>query len=449
MENLDLSKFKLEHTECDFKREVEHKKTKSWLKSVSAFANGIGGALIFGIDDENRQYCPIADLQGEIEFITECIKDRISPIPEFVLKPDTVNGNTVLVLTVSGGLNTPYYPCSSTVQADTPILHELILKGTNRTWDTLKSEYEAKNFSFTYFESLNYNRTGKRIEPQDYFSFGLKTKEGFLTNAGALFTDVCPFFHSRIFCTRWNGLTKAPSSYDAIDDKESFPERAIHEAMVNALVHRDYGVLGSEIHIDIFDDRLVIQNPGGMYDGIPVQNQELENVVSTRRNPVIADLLTRMDFMERRGSGFRKILDAVKFAPNYTEENLPVFNSNPYSFSVTFKNMNYGVEPIETVNSQKTGEKEAENTRKDGVSEQIPKDFPKTSQRLPKELPEGAQKTFEAIILNPHAKLPELSASVGVSERSIKTHISILKKEGLIERVGGKTYGYWKVNDGN
>ena len=245
----------------------------------------------------------------------------------------------------------------------------------------MKSEYEAKDFSFTYFESLYYNRTGKRIDEKDYLSFGLKTKDGFLTNAGALFTDVCPFFHSRVFCTRWNGLTKAPSSFDAIDDKEysgsilqllndgenfiklynqkiwyklptsrvekeNFPERAIHEAMVNALVHRDYGVIGSEIHIDIFDDRIIIQNPGGMYDGIPVKDQELENVVSTRRNPVIADLLTRMDFMERRGSGFRKILDAVKFSPNYTKENLPIFNSNPYSFSVTFKNMNYGVEPV-------------------------------------------------------------------------------------------------------
>ena len=393
MGKLSLSKLKLEHTECDFKREVEHKKTKSWLKSVSAFANGIGGALIFGIDDKTRQYCPIADLQSEIEFITECIKDRISPIPEFVLEPDTIEGNTVLVLKIFSGLNTPYYLIenqtkitfiragSSSVQADTPILHELILKGTNRTWDTLKSEYEAKDFSFTYFESLYYNRTGKRIDEKDYLSFGLKTKDGFLTNAGALFTDVCPFFHSRVFCTRWNGLTKAPSSFDAIDDKEysgsilqllndsenfiklynqkiwyklptsrvekeNFPERAIHEAMVNALVHRDYGVIGSEIHIDVFDDRIVIQNPGGMYDGIPVQDQELENVVSTRRNPVIADLLTRMDFMERRGSGFRKILDAVKFAPNYTKENLPIFNSTPYSFSVTFKNMNYGVEPV-------------------------------------------------------------------------------------------------------
>ena len=218
-----------------------------------------------------------------------------------------------------GGLNTPYYLIenstkitfirvgSSSVQADTPILHELILKGTNQTWDTLKSEHKAKDFSFTLLESVYFNKTGNHLESGDYLSFGLITKDGYLTNTGALFTDVSPFRQSRIFCTRWNGLSKAPSSVDAIDDKEfsgnilqlltdsesfiklhnqkiwyktadsriekeNFPERAIHEAMVNALVHRDYGVLGSEIHIDIFDDRIEIQNPGGMYDGVPVQN---------------------------------------------------------------------------------------------------------------------------------------------------------------------------------
>ena len=477
MENLSLSKFKLEHTECDFKREVEHKKTKSWLKSVSAFANGIGGALIFGIDDENRLYCPIADLQGEIEFITECIKDRISPIPEFILEPDTVDGNTVLVLKVSGGLNTPYYlnengtkvtfirAGSSSVQADTPILHELILKGTNRTWDTLKSEYEARDYSFTYFESLYFNTTGKKIEEKDYLSFGLKTKDGFLTNAGALFTDICPFRHSRIFCTRWNGLTKAPSSFDAIDDKEysgsilqllnegesfiklynqkiwyklptsrvekeNFPERAIHEAMVNALVHRDYGVLGSEIHIDIFDDRIVIQNPGGMYDGIPVQDQELDNVVSTRRNPVIADLLTRMDIMERRGSGFRKILDAIKFAPNYTDENLPVFNSNPYSFSVTFKNMNYGVEPVENdhINDPKNGLKTIK--------------WPK---KWPKKWPEKCQIIYDAIKENENITIPELEKLCNTGHTTVKKMLNEMQNEGYIKHEGAPNGGHWEI----
>ena len=421
-------------------------------------------------------------MQGEIEFITECIKDRISPIPEFILEPDTVDGNTVLVLKVSGGLNTPYYlnenstkitfirAGSSSVQADTPILHELILKGTNRTWDTLKSEYEAKDFSFTYFESLYFNITGKRIEEKDYLSFGLKTKDGYLTNAGALFTDVCPFRHSRIFCTRWNGLTKAPSSFDAIDDKEysgsilqllndgesfiklynqkiwyklpttrvekeNFPERAIHEAMVNALVHRDYGVLGSEIHIDIFDDRIVIQNPGGMYDGIPVQNQNLEDVVSTRRNPVIADLLTRMDFMERRGSGFRKIMDAVKFAPNYTDANLPVFNSNPYSFSVTFKNMNYGVEPMPDESSQKTGEK---------IIEPVQKSEQKTI-KWPEKWPEKCQQILEAINKDSNVTISKLVTMLDIGHTTVKKMLAEMQNEGIIRRVGADKGGHWEI----
>ena len=84
-----LTRFRIEHTECDYKRDVEHTKTKSWLKSISAFANGIGGMLIFGIDDETRKSVPIKDVQSEIEFISNCIKDRISPIPDFILEPDT------------------------------------------------------------------------------------------------------------------------------------------------------------------------------------------------------------------------------------------------------------------------------------------------------------------------------------------------------------------------
>ncbi|MBR4823887.1 MAG: ATP-binding protein [Spirochaetaceae bacterium] len=65
-----LTNYRIEHTECDFKREVEHSKPKSWLKSVCAFANGIGGILVFGIDDKTRQHVPLVDIQLEIEFIT-------------------------------------------------------------------------------------------------------------------------------------------------------------------------------------------------------------------------------------------------------------------------------------------------------------------------------------------------------------------------------------------
>ena len=70
-----------------------------------------------------------------------------------------------------------------------------------------------------------------------------------------------------------------------------YPERSIFEGLVNGLVHRDYLDMGSEVHIDIFDDRLEIYSPGGMYDGTLIQDRDIGNVPSKRRNPVVAEFL--------------------------------------------------------------------------------------------------------------------------------------------------------------
>ena len=79
------------------------------------------------------------------------------------------------------------------------------------------------------------------------------------------------------------------------------------------LVRKLYNFLDpSSFHIDIYDDRLEIESPGGMYDGSVIQNQDILNIPSKRRNPIIADVFQRLDFMERRGSGFKKIYEAIR-----------------------------------------------------------------------------------------------------------------------------------------
>lgn len=83
-------------------------------------------------------------------------------------------------------------------------------------------------------------------------------------------------------------------------------ERSVFEALVNALIHRDYTILGSEVHIDMYDDRLTICSPGGMADGTRVQERGIFSISSTRRNPVLADIFGRLGYMERQGSGFKK-----------------------------------------------------------------------------------------------------------------------------------------------
>lgn len=86
-----IDKWIAEATECDFKVALEIKKPKSWLKSVSAFANGIGGTLIFGIDD-NRNVVGLTDAQADAEAISRLIKERISPYPNFILVPERKDG---------------------------------------------------------------------------------------------------------------------------------------------------------------------------------------------------------------------------------------------------------------------------------------------------------------------------------------------------------------------
>ena len=120
-------------------------------------------------------------------------------------------------------------------------------------------------------------------------------------------------------------------------DKPDYAERAVTEALVNALIHRDYIVLGSEIHIDMFHDRVGITSPGGMFGGGSIQEYDIYSIRSMRRTPVIADLFHRMKYMERRGSGLRKIVSETEKLPGYTEAYKPEFSSTATDFRVILK----------------------------------------------------------------------------------------------------------------
>ena len=378
-----------EATECDFKESLETKKPKSWLKSVSAFANGIGGSLFFGVSDD-RKLVGLDDVQACAENISESIRTRISPVPDIILTPYEENDKQYLVLKVKSGRNTPYYYTAdgtmqafvrignSSVPAPEYILKELILKGSNQTFDSLPTEHHMEEYSFTLLEATYRERTHIPFNNSDYQSFGLVTSDGKLTHAGMLLTDQHSVYNSRIFCTRWNGLEKTSIFDDAVDDKEysgnlisllqnasdfirnnskvrflkagneridkpDYAERAYIEALVNALIHRDYIVMGKEIHIDMYDDRVEIISLGGMYEGRAIQDRDIDSIGSARRNPIIADLFHRMRYMERRGSGLKKILESTAQLPGYTDEMKPIFCSTDTDFIVILKNVNYNL----------------------------------------------------------------------------------------------------------
>lgn len=389
---MKITDFIGEATEYDKKEMLEERKPRSWLKSVSAFANGIGGALIFGVSDDGS-LVGFLDARGISEKISEIIKTKMDPIPQVVMENHTEDQKDFIILKVLPGQETPYYYVADgnhvayvrigneSVPADAAALKRLVLRGANMTYDSVVSSFMLQDFSFTKLRSVFRMRTGAELTASDFISFELADESGKLTNAGALLADESPMRHSRLFCTRWYGLDKASGVMEALDDKEysgslvsllqngiefvknntkkrwkktgtgrvempEYPEQAVHEALVNALIHRDYMEIGSEVHIDIFDDRMEIYSPGGMFDGSIVQNLDTDHVASKRRNPVIADIFSRMHFMERRGSGFRKIKADYRRAVNYRDEIEPLFRSTPTSFFVTLYNLNYSV-PIE------------------------------------------------------------------------------------------------------
>ena len=471
-----------EATECDFKVALERDKSVSWLKTVSAFANGIGGTFFFGVNNDGK-IIGLDNAKSDADFISRRIKDRIAPVPDFTLTPHSDDGREVLTLVVKAGRNAPYYYApdsgvrkayirigNESVIAPDYVLNELILKGSNRTFDTTITEYKKADYSFTLLEATYRQRTRLQFGLEDYKSFGLENDNGFLTLAGSLLTDQHIVYNSRLFCTRWNGLTMGSIFDDALDDKEfegnliylltngcdfvknntkvrfvkeamtrvdkpDYAERAVMEALVNALIHRDWLIQGSEVHIDIYDDRLEISSPGGMYSGKMIQDLEIEQLKSERRNPVIADLFHRMKYMERRGSGLKKIVAETKKLPGYSEKFKPEFYSTTSSFTVVLKNVNY-------VDGQST-DKNIDHTN---ISQKFGDEFgDRFGEKFGNKLNSTQKRILQLMSDNTSISTQMMSDDIGITQRGIEKNISILKKMGLVERVGSAKNGHWVV----
>ena len=455
-----------EATEYDKKLALEEKKPKSWCKSVSAFANTFGGALIFGISNEGM-VVGLENPEGDAEKISEVIKTRLDPMPESKLRfYQTEDGKVLIILDVYKGDETPYYYSgdgvleayvrvgNESVKATATELKRLVLRGKNTSYDSQNSTYKAEDYAFSKLKERYKKWTGNSFDDKDLISFGLVNEQGNLTNAGALLADESPIRCSRLFCTRWNGLNKSGGAVDALDDAEysgsvisliengeafikrnckmkwrktansreempEYVERSYHEALVNALAHRDYLVNGSEVHIDIYDDRMEIYSPGGMPDGSMIQDRDPLTVPSTRRNPVLADVFNRLGYMERKGSGFGKIISGYEFQINYSEGKRPTFRSDRYQFTVVMPNLNYN------------------------VPQDVPQDVP---QVVPQDVPQDKldMQILDLISKDNKISTEKMAIALGVSSKTIKRHI---KEMDNICYVGRGFSGHWEITD--
>ncbi len=329
------------------------------------------------------------------------------------------------------------------------------MKGAGNTYDSMLSSYKFSDMAFTKLRSIHYKRLQRSFEESEFTSWGIIDENGKLTNAGALLADESPMRQSRIFCTRWNGLNMTNGLSEAVDDIElegcvitqlqeavsfvrnnshkkwwkendhreelpDYPERAVTEIINNAIIHRDYMQMGSEVHIDMYDNRLEVYSPGGMVDGKLIQQLDPLTVPSKRRNPLLADFFNRLGLMERRGSGMKKIIAAYKQYEHLVGYRAPEFNSNATEFRATLWNLNYDSEKGEIV----------------ADSEPMNKEFLKASRQI-----------YKLISDNPTINANQIAESIHLSSRQVQKYMRQLKKEKKIARVGGRKTGQWEIID--
>lgn len=469
---------KAETSNIDYKERIEGNKPKSWLKSVSAFANTKGGIILFGIEDKNHKLIGLDNIQETSEKITELINSKITPLPRYEINAFVEDGKDFLELKIGDGPSMPYYVFSDgrkeayirsgnqSILAPEYILNDLILKGKNLTFDALPTEYNINDLSFTLLAATIKEKTNKKFNSsKDFISLGLANNTEKLTNAGVLLSDQNPLKQSKIVCTKWRGLKKGIVSEDATDDKEytgsiitllensdlfiknnskqswkvvgmnrieleDYPATARREAIVNALIHRDYQILGAEIHIDMFDDRLEITSPGGMFDGSLIQNLEIKNIPSMRRNVVISDIFSRLHYMDRRGSGLSRIIES------YSDiDAKPKFISDSLSFTVIFPNKSYHKidEKIENRNIVSDDEL---------FFIKLYKNIEKTSIR--NSTINQIKTIFNAYGYNKMFSREDIKSILKIKDTRTTNLISLLLEMNLIEKVEGTKYKFKK-----
>ena len=341
-------------------RDLEYKETvsKSYLKTVSAFANFNDGTIIFGVTDDGS-IIGVKNPNEECLNIENQINDSIKPKPNYSLRP---NEDNTITLKVYKGLATPYRyngKCykrndSATIEVDTITENRLVLEGMNMSFEELPSKNQ--NCAFTILsKSLKETINLKEFNDDTLKSLNLLGKDGY-NNAGSLLADTNSFpgIDIVIFGENINQIRKRftlsnisllKQYYEAIKifedeyiiDKieggfrkkyEFIPFEAFREAIANAIIHRTYDI-SANTKVEMYRDKIVVSSPGGLMPEISL-SAFINGRYSYLRNPIIANVFHRLSIVEIFATGIKRINES------YNDfEMKPIFDVTDSYISIT------------------------------------------------------------------------------------------------------------------
>lgn len=319
--------------------EFKQQLSKSYLKTVSAYANYGTGKIIFGIADDGTPV-GLADPQDTCLRIEHAINDSIDPVPRFELSIE--EDTRTVTLTVHEGPDKPYLSSgrayrrtdTSTVEVSRLEYGRLVLTGEHVSFDALVAK--EQNLAFGHLEKELASKLGlKPLDQNSLISLELMAPSGEYCNAAALLADSNHFpgidiarfggsiniIHSRHTFERTSVLEQMQRTLEVFDTyyayeeivgferitKTLVPREAFREAIANALVHRCWDVRAN-IKVGMFADRIEITSPGGLPAGI-TEELYLAGGPSVARNPILANVFFRLGHIERFGTGIPRILD--------------------------------------------------------------------------------------------------------------------------------------------
>ncbi len=253
---------------------------------------------------------------------------------------------------------------------------------------------------------------------------------------------VFPYNSKKIMQIHDNILIAECSSYDF---KEMLERKKVKSWLksVSAFANTDGGslfygvntVMGGEVHIDIYDDRVELVSPGAMLDGTQIQDRDIYKVPSMCRNPVIADMFTQLDYMEKRGSGLRKMRELTEKLPNSLPGKEPQYQTEAISFYTTFYNLNWGENGRMSI--EEVANRVNSTLEKYSIDEE--------SSVKQKRLGRTAQSILDLVISDGSISQDKMAEKIGVSKRAIEMQIANLKAKGLLVREGADHGGYWRI----
>lgn len=330
----------LEGKNIEFKRQY----TDDIKYAVLAFANTDGGTLYIGINDDGSVEgveSPDAVMLQVMNMIRDAIRPDITVAVD--CSTELMENKHIVVLTIQRGVARPYYLANKGIRPAGVYVRQGASSVPASETAILQMIKESSGDVYEEARSLNQNLTFKEAEAyfaKKHLQFGdvqkrtlqLISADGTYSNLGMLLSDQCisiiklavfegskkTVFHDRkelsgslfkqledayAYINQFNYTRSEFPGLERVDTRD-YPPEAVREALLNAVIHREYGIGGPTL-ISIFDDRIEFVTIGGLVKGLSLADIKLG--VSMLRNKNLANVFYRLHLIEAYGTGLLKI----------------------------------------------------------------------------------------------------------------------------------------------